>query len=561
MRFSTVSQYQKLRGGYYTPQDIAAAIIEKLIDTPNKNVLEPSFGDGSFIVEAIERKISLGENINNIKNSITGIELDSSEYNKLISFIGDNYSEGFTNLFCDDFFSWFNIMKSHFDIIVGNPPFIRYQSFPEPSRSKALAHSLIEGVKLSKLSNIWVPFLILSAALLKVNGNLGMVVPAELLYVSYAGPLREFLLDSFENIVLFTCNELLFTEAEQETIILFAFNKKNSNKPGNIEIIESATRNELIDSIRNYKYKPIRNEPLQSREKWTKYFLTKDELLFIQSLSNDDRVVKFSSYFDVDVGVVTGKNDFFVVNKDIAKEYDLYDYIRPIICRSHHIRDEIFNSDDWNELWEKGERVGLLDFNGLCESTPQNVQKYLNYGIFKNINNGYKCSKRKEWYKVPSIWSPDAFMFRQIHDFPHFVVNGAQAISTDTIHRVKQNTDNDFNQVLFYTYLTAATAEIEGRSYGGGVLELEPTEAEKLLIPNPEYVNLKELNYSVSRKENGKFLHDNSYYILNRFLNYSNDEIFLLESVYKKLFSRRTNRKKTNHAEASLYSDPNIFPQ
>jgi hypothetical protein len=152
-------------------------------------------------------------------------------------------------------------------------------------------------------------------------------------------------------------------------------------------------------------------------------------------------------------------------------------------------------------------------------------------------------------------------MFRQIHDFPHFVVNGAQAISTDTIHRVKQNTDNDFNQVLFYTYLTAATAEIEGRSYGGGVLELEPTEAEKLLIPNPEYVNLKELNYSVSRKENGKFLHDNSYYILNKFLNYSNDEIFLLESVYKKLFSMRTNRKKTNHAEASLYSDPNIFPQ
>ena len=34
-----------------------------------------------------------------------------------------------------------------------------------------------------------------------------------------------------------------------------------------------------------------------------------------------------------------------------------------------------------------------------------------------------------------------------------------------------------------YTHLTAASAEIEGRSYGGGVLELEPTEAEKLLVP------------------------------------------------------------------------------
>jgi adenine-specific DNA methylase len=544
MRFSTVGQYQKLRGGYYTSSDIASAIIEKLIDTPNKNILEPSFGDGSFIIEAIKRKISLGENINNIKKSITVIELDFTECNKLISFIKDNYVNDFSNLFCDDFFSWFDKTNNHFDIIVGNPPFIRYQSFPEPSRTKALRHSLIEGVKLSKLSNIWVPFLILSASLLKENGHLGMVVPAELLQVSYAGPLREYLLYSFENIILFTCNKLLFTEAEQETIILCAFNKKTNNKLGNIEIIESNTKNELINYIKNYKYKCRKNLPLQSREKWTKYFLKRKEILFINSLNNDNRVMQFNKYFDVDVGVVTGKNNYFVINKYIANEFNLYDYIRPIICRSYQIRDEIFDSDDWNKLWENGERVGLLDFNSLNGYIPKNVQRYFNYGISNDVNNGYKCSTRKNWYKVPSIWIPDAFMFRQIHDFPHFVVNNAQAISTDTIHRVKQNTKKKFNQVLFYTYLTAATAEIEGRSYGGGVLELEPTEAERLLIPNPEYINLKELNYSVSRKENGKFLYENSYYILKKLLNFSNEEIFILENIYKTLFFRRTNRKK-----------------
>jgi adenine-specific DNA methylase len=561
MKFSIVSQYQKLRGGYYTSSDIASVIIEKLVDAPNKNILEPSFGGGSFIIEAIKRKISLGENINNIKNSITGIELDSNEYNKLISFIKDNYSKKFSNLFCDDFFSWFDKLNNHFDIIVGNPPFIRYQSFPEPSRTKALRHALIEGVKLSKLSNIWVPFLILSASLLKENGHLGMVVPAELLQVSYAGPLREYLLYSFENIILFTCNELLFMEAEQETIILLAFNKKANNALGNIEIIKSNTKNELINSIKNYKYKCRKNILLQSREKWTKYFLNKEEILFIQSLNNNDRVIQFKKYFDVDVGVVTGKNNYFVIDKYVAKEFNLYDYIRPIICRSYQIKDEIFNNNDWDELWKNGERVGLLDFNNLNGYIPKNVQKYFDYGVSNNVNNGYKCSTRKEWYKVPSIWIPDAFMFRQIHDFPHFVVNNAQAISTDTIHRVRQNTNNEFNQVLFYTYLTAATAEIEGRSYGGGVLELEPTEAERLLIPNPEYINLKELNYSVSRKENGKFLYENSYYILKKFLNFSNNEIFILENIYKKLFFRRTNRKKPNHAVVNLYNDPNIFPQ
>jgi adenine-specific DNA methylase len=544
METSTTELYQKLRGGYYTPSDIASVIIEKLIDSPSKNILEPSFGDGSFIIESIKRKMLLGENINSIRHSITGIELDSIEYNKLIIFIKKYYSNKFPNLFCNDFFLWFNKEKRDFDIIVGNPPFIRYQSFPEPSRTIALKNSLLAGVKLNKLSNIWVPFVILSVSLLKKEGHLGMVLPAELLQVSYAGPLRKYLLDSFENIVLFTCNELLFLGAEQETVILLAFNKKINNKElGNIKLIETNTKNELIDSIKNYKCKYKKNIILHSNEKWTRYFLQKKEIQFLQSLNNDDRVIEFSKYFNVDVGIVTGKNDYFVINKSTAEEYDLFEYIKPAICRSYQIQEEILYKNDWEKLWERGEKVGLLDFNNLNGYIPENVKKYLYHGTSNNVDKGYKCSTRKEWYKVPSIWIPDAFMFRQIHDFPHFVINNAHAISTDTIHRVKQNTNKKFNQVLFYTYLTAATAEIEGRSYGGGVLELEPSEAERLLIPNPKYVDLKELNYSVSRKENGKFLHENSYFILNKFLNFSHEEISLLENIYKKLFLRRINRK------------------
>ena len=40
------------------------------------------------------------------------------------------------------------------------------------------------------------------------------------------------------------------------------------------------------------------------------------------------------------------------------------------------------------------------------------------------------------------------------------------------------------------------TAELEGRHYGGGVLELTPSEIEKLLIPIPKKLkfNIKNLN-------------------------------------------------------------------
>jgi adenine-specific DNA methylase len=545
MKMPTVEQSRKLRGGYYTPSDIASVIVERILDSPKKNILEPSFGDGSFILEAIKRKLFLGEDIKTIKSTITGVELDNTEHNKLTSFVRSNYNTNFHNLICDDFFSWFNRENNYFDVVIGNPPFIRYQSFPEPARTKALDYSLFEGVKLNKLSNIWVPFVILSTALLKENGHLGMVVPAELLQVSYAGPLRKYLLDAFENIALFTCNELLFENAEQETIIVLAFNKKSNNvKKGNIEVIETNVKSDLVNSIRNYKLKSKKSILFHSSEKWTKYFLKKDDVLFIQSLKNDDRVIQLNKYFDIDVGVVTGKNNYFVVTKEMTEKYDLFEFVKPAIGRSFHIRDEIFHTKDWKELWNKGEPVGLLDFNILNGNIPKNVKDYLNIGILNNVDKGYKCSARKEWYKVPSIWIPDAFMFRQIHDFPHFVINNAKAVPTDTIHRVRQNTDKKFNQVLFYTYLTAVSAEIEGRSYGGGVLELEPTEAEKLFVPNPKYIDLKQLDYSVSRKENGKFLYENSYFVLKKFLNFSTEEIAILERTYKKLFFRRTSRKK-----------------
>lgn len=67
-----VDGYDKLRGGYYTPEDIASFIVRWAVRNPDDTVLEPSCGDGSFL-SAIQRagRISTG--------NITGIELDSVE--------------------------------------------------------------------------------------------------------------------------------------------------------------------------------------------------------------------------------------------------------------------------------------------------------------------------------------------------------------------------------------------------------------------------------------------------------------------------------------------------
>jgi adenine-specific DNA-methyltransferase len=48
----------------------------------------------------------------------------------------------------------------HFDAIIGNPPFIRYQNFPEAHQRIAFELMQNWGFHPNRLTNAWVPFLI-----------------------------------------------------------------------------------------------------------------------------------------------------------------------------------------------------------------------------------------------------------------------------------------------------------------------------------------------------------------------------------------------------------------
>lgn len=45
-----MKDYNKLRGGYYTPREISEFITNWAISDTSESVLEPSCGDGSFIM-------------------------------------------------------------------------------------------------------------------------------------------------------------------------------------------------------------------------------------------------------------------------------------------------------------------------------------------------------------------------------------------------------------------------------------------------------------------------------------------------------------------------------
>lgn len=225
----------------------------------------------------------------------------------------------------------------------------------------------------------------------------------------------------------------------------------------------------------------------------------------------------------------------------------LLDYTVPLVSHSEQLRGARIGHDDWRALAAAGDRVHLLHLAPLNGGPLEgSLKSYIRTGQEQGVHEGYKCSNRSPWYAVPSVWQPHGFLFRQIYDFPRMVLNEAGATSTDTIHRLNCKTNPEQVIANTYTYLTAASAEIEGRSYGGGVLELEPTEAERLLMPG-QLAQALPIEMCDSLIRSGRLedlLEENSRRVLIDALGLSKRDCAMLRNIWDKMRTRRSARRR-----------------
>lgn len=552
-RFADLDK-DKLRGGYYTSAQVADWLCEWALQSEDDTVLEPSCGDGAFLDAAARRLLLLGASPAKIARQLTGVEIIAAEAcsatERLRPYLGIFADEIVRN---SDFFGWWQgTDQATFDAIVGNPPFIRYQSFPEPHRTRAMSIMGDQGLKPNRLTNIWVPFVVAATASLKPDGRLALVLPAELLQVTYAAQLRSYLTDHFKRIDVIACNELFFENAEQEVVLLLAdgaLAAATEDHTCRVALTAAKTVADITD------VKPAllldRAEPKTMRhdsEKWLKYFLNNRQISFMRALRDAEITTAMATHASIDVGVVTGKNEFFVLSADQIEDLGLEGYTTPLVSRSVQLKGSQLGKADWRALAADGNRVHLLNISkAQATELSTKVRRYIEEGERKEFHKGYKCSIREPWYLVPSVWVPDGFAFRQIYDFPRMVLNDSGATSTDTIHRMRSHGAKPERVIAnTYTWLTAASAEIEGRSYGGGVLELEPTEAERLLMPTllNGAMPLNEVDQLVRAGRLESVLEENARIILHEHMGLSAGDCDLLKSVWTHMRDRRNSRRR-----------------
>ncbi|TIS88441.1 N-6 DNA methylase [Mesorhizobium sp.] len=559
-RFTNL-EADKLRGGYYTSSQLADWLCSWAIRKGSDRVLEPSCGNGAFVAAAVRRLSEIGADADAISGQLRGIEIvgdEAAAARKLLrGAVGARAAEIVET---GDFFAWWNSQpQPGFDAVVGNPPFIRYQTFPEPHRSRAMAIMESLGLTPNRLTNIWVPFVAAAAASLRPDGRMAFVLPAELLQVTYAAQLRSFLNDRFARIDIVACNELFFENAEQEVVLLLAdgaLARPSENNVCRMALTEMATVAEIVRQspeslVSKAEHKTLRHE----NEKWLKYFLTTKEIEFMRALRASDVVTSLATHASIDVGVVTGKNEFFVLSGEQVRDLELERYTIPLVSRSAQLKGARVDRKDWSALAAAGDRVHLLDLKPLNGSRLTDaLARYIRLGESKDVHTGYKCSIRTPWYAVPSIWTPDAFAFRQIYDFPRMVLNEAGATSTDTIHRLRSRGPKPERLIAnTYTWLTAASAEIEGRSYGGGVLELEPTEAERLLVPAKlnGAMPLAESDRLTRKGRLDDVLEENARVVLQGHLGLSKRDCQTLQTIWTKMRDRRMARRRRGKSTAA----------
>jgi adenine-specific DNA-methyltransferase len=545
--------YQKLRGGYYTPKPIADFLARWAIQSPTSEVLEPSCGDGVFLEAAFEALIEKGAKRTQAADFLHGIEIDAQEKRKAVSRLEAVGAKPSMFLIHNgDFFAY---CKAHlndkrlFDAVIGNPPFIRYQNFLEEQRAPAFELMARADMKPNKLTNTWVPFVVASSFLLSEKGRLAIVIPAELLQVNYAAELRRFLSTYYSKLTIITFKKLVFEGIQQEIVLLLG--ERNGEGGEGIRTVEL----ESISDLASYKHTDFINSEIKpidhSTEKWTQYFLSKDEINLLRALRANPELTESGKVIDVDVGIVTGQNQFFVLSDEQIRKQQLNDYTLRIVSRSGHFKGIIFSEDDWHANVESNLPAYLLDLpNVPFDELPEEAKQYVAGGVEAKLHTGYKCQIRNRWYIVPSVWTPDAFMLRQVHAYPKIIVNKAATTCTDTIHRVRLRNGVKCEVVAaaFLNSLTFAFSEVTGRSYGGGVLELEPNEAEKLPLPlkGAEQLDLEQIHKLLLSDNIEVVLDLTDKVLLSESLGLSGKEVKMLRGIWRKLRDRRINRKHTS---------------
>ena len=460
------------RGAYFTPEPVARFMAQWALGEHGHRVLEPSCGEAQFLAAAHDI-------VDDGRGSVElfGIELHEPSVQAARAVL-DRQGAAAQIIHAN----FFHVAGTHdMDAVIGNPPYVRYQLHRGEDRRLSRAAAREAGVELNELASIWAAFVVHATSFLAPGARMALVLPAELMFVNYAAPVRRMLLERFERVHLAVFEERLFADAQEEVVLLLAegYGQGSSTALRLHQFRNAADLDRLGDGIEH--------TPASTSERWTGSLVGLEAQGVLDQALASGRFAPLQSWGETSLGAVTGNNKWFTLSPAQVSELGLApeDLVRISPPGSRHLRGLELDTEQWERLGDHGSATYL--FRPAAQPSAAG-HRMVDAGQVLAVDSAYKCRVRSPWWRVPLLSVPDLFMTYMNADTPRLTANEAAVHHINSIHGVYLGADvrelgRELLPLASLNTLSMLGAEMVGRSYGGGILKLEPREADRLPVP------------------------------------------------------------------------------
>jgi adenine-specific DNA-methyltransferase len=475
---------RKARGAFFTPPAITEAIVHWAVRTGSDRILEPSCGEAAFLIPAALQIERLGVPVDGVPIQLTGIDLHAESTRRARSHLAKSPVP--SEIRKGNFFDLAPVPT--YDAVVGNPPYVRYQDFAGLDRSRAQERALEQGVRLSGLASSWAAFTVHASAFLNESGRLGLVIPGEFLNRDYAASVRSYLLQRFERVALAIFHERIFPGVLEEVVLLLA---EGTGGTDHFALYDIANLDDLRE--RDFGSEPTQRwAPTNSRSRLTRVLGDERGSAVLDALEREGVLSQLAEWGTPRLGIVTGANKYFAVTKSASERHGFRsDELLPLCPPgSKHVRRLSFTPDDWCSMVEADDRGYLFRPETDYQSLSAGAKKYIDAGDEAGIASAYKCRVRSPWWRVPDMTPPDLFVTYMNHEAVQLCSNSAGVRCLNSLHglrftdRVYAPRASSLLPIGALSTASLASAEQVGRAFGGGMLQVLPREASRMLVPS-----------------------------------------------------------------------------
>jgi type I restriction-modification system DNA methylase subunit len=366
---------KQLFGGFFVFPDIENQILEHNIYGVDLNEESIEIAKLSLWLRTAQPKRKLTSLNNNIKCGNSLIDSKAIAGDKAF-----NWKEQFPEVFA----------KGGFDVIIGNPPYVRQELFKEHSEFLSKNYRVYSGK-----ADLFTYFYEKGSNILKENGIISYISSGKFFEASYGKVLVKFLVENLTLIQVINFDDLdVFQGISAYPLIFTALKTKHKEDyKFNYVFVPKLEFNRIEDAVFNLPYNPIYiNDFMESDFQ----FYSREVSKMIKKILNNSKTLKSYSSLPL-VGVKTGFNDGFLTFDETkySKKYvfgkDLKRYLTP---KSNN--NIIFPYKNLNGEYELCSEEDLKEE---IEYLNSNKSKLISRAI---INEGVQKGNKK-WFEYQQI--------------------------------------------------------------------------------------------------------------------------------------------------------------